>query len=188
MRGNRPLVISVVAVVLASAVFAYLYLSAMRKRQIDLQTAQEESLEVVPALEEPETEQKPIELLIYQSTPRRPGRPFERKVAIDLATSEEPARKAQQIVNATVEELVAVIPAGSVEQVYLLENGTALIDFSREIAGQIPGGAAVEYAILLSLARSLMNNLENIKQVRFLVGGLEKPTLAGHISLATPFR
>jgi len=188
MRGNRPLIISIIAIVLAASVFAYVYWSAMRNRQIELKTAVEEPLAVAAALEEPEAEQKPIELLIYQSTPRRPGRPFERKVEIDLATSEERASRARQIVNAAIQELAAVIPAGSVDQVFVLEDGTALVDFSRTIVGEIRGGAAVEYAILLSLTRSLMNNLEEIKQVRFLVGGLEQPTLAGHISLATPFR
>ena len=188
MRGNRPLIISIIAIVLAASVFTYLYWSAMRKRQIDLQTAAEEPLEVIAALEEPEAEQKPIELLIYQSTPRRPGRPFERKVEVELATSDEQASRARQIANAAIQELAAVIPAGSIEQVFVLEDGTAVVDFSRTIAGEIRGGAAVEYAILLTLTRSLMNNVEEIKQVRFLVGGLEQPTLAGHISLARPFR
>ena len=187
MKGTKSLLISVGAVVLALFVFAGLYWSAMRQRGISLESV-EPPLEMMTTVAEPETEEKPIELLIYRLTSRRPGRPSELKVEIELATSPDPATRALQIVNAAIQELHSMVPVGAVQQVYLLENGTAIVDFSEDVVSNIRGGASAEYAVLLTLTRSLKNNLEGIEQVRFLVGGLEQPTLSGHISLATPFR
>lgn len=187
MREHRPLLIAITAVLLAGLVFSYFYWSAMRRRAAKLEAPQD-TLAISAGLEEPESQEQTIELLVYQSTPRNPGRPYEHKVEVQLATSTDSNSKARQIVNAALNEMADVIPSGSVEQVYLLESGLAVVDFSRDVASQIKGGAVDEYAILLTLTRSLMNNLEGIKEVRFLVGGIEQPTLAGHISLATTFR
>jgi hypothetical protein len=187
VKGHKPLLIAVTAVVLAAAIFAYLYWSAMRRAQVE-RASSEEQLEVTTPVEEADTAQNSLELLIYQSTSRRPGRPVERKVAVELATSAITAVKARQITTAALQEIPYALPGGAVEDVYVLEDGTAVVDFSRDAVNHIRGGASVEYAILLTLTRSLMNNLEGVEQVRFLVGGLEQPTLAGHVSLATPFR
>lgn len=187
MRENRPLLIAISAVLLAGIVFSYLYWSAMRRRAAELE-APEEPLAVSAELEETESREKLVELLIYRTSSQNPGRPYETSAEVELATSQDPNSRARQIVHAALAELDGVVPPGTVKEVYLLPDGLAVVDFSREGASQLDGGANEEYAVLLTLTRSLMNNMEQIKEVQFLVGGLEQPTLAGHISLATPFR
>lgn len=70
---------------------------------------------------------------------------------------------------------------------YVLRDGTAVVDFSKEVATRHPGGAMSEYATVMSVVHSLATNIPDIKRVRFLVDGKEKETLAGHIDLGEPF-
>ena len=75
----------------------------------------------------------------------------------------------------------------SLRQVYLLENGTAVVDFSREATQLLVGGVLAELSALHSIIRSLTENVMEIKRVKFLVEGRESPTFAGHISIQQPF-
>jgi len=72
-------------------------------------------------------------------------------------------------------------------QIYLLEDGTAIVDFSQEATQLLVGGVLVEFAALYSIVRSLIENVEGIKRVKFLVEGRENATFAGHISIQKPF-
>ena len=85
------------------------------------------------------------------------------------------------------EELQIFAPEARLRQVFLLEDGIALVDLSRQIVHPLLGGVAVELSALYSITRSLMENIEEIGQARFLVEGQERPTLAGHVSIREPF-
>jgi hypothetical protein len=78
-------------------------------------------------------------------------------------------------------------PEARLRQVFLLEDGTALVDLSRQVVHPLLGGIAVELSALYSVTRSLRENIESISRVRFLVEGQERPTLAGHVSIREPF-
>mgnify|MGYP001188071378 FL=1 len=75
----------------------------------------------------------------------------------------------------------------ALRQIYLLEDGTAIVDFSQEATQLLVGGVLVEFATLYSIVRSLIENVEEIKRVKFLVEGRESATFAGHISIQQPF-
>lgn len=75
----------------------------------------------------------------------------------------------------------------ALRQIYLLEDGTAIVDFSQEATQLLVGGVLVEFAALYSIVRSLIENVEEIKRVKFLVEGRESSTFAGHISIQQPF-
>ena len=77
--------------------------------------------------------------------------------------------------------------AAKLRQVYLLEDGTALVDLSQEVIYPLIGGVAAELSALYSITRSLTENLEEIKRIRFLIEGQERATLAGHVSIREPF-
>ena len=78
-------------------------------------------------------------------------------------------------------------PEARLRQVFLLEDGTALVDLSRQIVHPLLGGVAVELSALYSITRSLKVNIPEISRARFLVEGQERPTLAGHVSIRVPF-
>lgn len=73
-----------------------------------------------------------------------------------------------------------------VDDLFISEQGTAFIDFSNAIATNHPGGVLNELATIYSIVDSLTYNLPEIKQVKILVGGVEKETLAGHCLLLLP--
>jgi Sporulation and spore germination len=73
-----------------------------------------------------------------------------------------------------------------VQDIFISEQGTAFIDFSDALVTGHPGGVLNEQATIYSIVDSLTYNLPEIKQVKILVGGVEKETLAGHCLLLLP--
>ena len=73
-----------------------------------------------------------------------------------------------------------------VQDIFLSEQGTAFIDFSDNLATAHPGGVLNELSTIYSIVDSLTYNLPEIKQVKILIGGVEKETLAGHCLLLLP--
>ena len=69
---------------------------------------------------------------------------------------------------------------------FLSEQGTAFIDFSNTISINHPGGLLNELTTIYSVVDSLTYNLPEIKQVKIMIGGVEKETLAGHCILLLP--
>ncbi len=106
--------------------------------------------------------------------------------------SAEVANRARQILqklqegphtNATFQSL----PADTkVQDLFISEQGTAFIDFSNTISTNHPGGVLNEMRTIYSIVNSLTYNLPEIKQVKILIGGTEKETLAGHCLLLLP--
>lgn len=74
--------------------------------------------------------------------------------------------------------------AADVRAVFLIGDGTAVIDTSPEFADQHESGVLVEQLTLASIAQSLAANFPNLKQVKILVDGKERETLAGHVDLS----
>ncbi|HEY2384946.1 MAG TPA: GerMN domain-containing protein [Terriglobia bacterium] len=72
------------------------------------------------------------------------------------------------------------------QDLFISEQGIAFADFSNAIAMNHPGGVENEMATIYSIVDSLIYNLPEIKQVKILVGGVEKETLAGHCLLLLP--
>ncbi len=72
------------------------------------------------------------------------------------------------------------------QDIFISEQGTAFINFSDTLATTHPGGVLNEMATIYSIVDSLTYNLPEIKQVKILIGGVEKETLAGHCLLLLP--
>jgi hypothetical protein len=68
-------------------------------------------------------------------------------------------------------------------EVFIDEAAVAYVDFSDSISTNHPGGILNEQATVYSIVNSLTYNLPEIRQVKILVGGAEKETLAGHLLL-----
>jgi hypothetical protein len=73
-----------------------------------------------------------------------------------------------------------------VQDLFISDQGIAFIDFSNTISTNHPGGLLNELATIYSIVNSLTYNLTEIKQVKILIGGVEKETLAGHCLLLLP--
>jgi hypothetical protein len=89
------------------------------------------------------------------------------------------------------------IPGGaaSVDQVFLLpapgakNSGSqlAVVNLTGTFAASHPAGLETESLTVLSICATLRANLPTITEVRFLVDGVERPTLAGHADLTRTY-
>ena len=93
------------------------------------------------------------------------------------------------------------VPGGpsSIAQVFLLPipeaNGKiaadppllAVVNFTGSFAGSHPSGIEAETLTIRSICATLNANLPRIEQVRFLVDGQPRPTLAGHADLTRTY-
>ena len=99
------------------------------------------------------------------------------------------ANRARQILQKVLEGpktagLYPSIPKDTkLQEVFIDDAGTAYVDFSNLISANHPGGILNEQVTIYSIVNSLTYNLPEIRQVKILVGGAEKETLAGHCLL-----
>jgi hypothetical protein len=87
--------------------------------------------------------------------------------------------------------------AASVAQVFLLPmpaakssdtgNQLAVVNLTGTFAASHPSGLETESLTVLSICATLRANLPNVTEVRFLVDGQLRPTLAGHADLTRTY-
>jgi hypothetical protein len=93
--------------------------------------------------------------------------------ASNAKAAQHPDRQATVLVAADAGALQPLSPGGEL----------AVIDLRSSFADQHPSGVEVESLTLLSIIGTLHANLPEIEQVRFLVDGAARDTLAGHADL-----
>jgi hypothetical protein len=108
--------------------------------------------------------------------------------AIQLPLSADPVERSKQLLNALIVRAPApekrTLPAeASLLAFYIRPDGTAIADFSDEIASGMPSGILSEQLAVQSIAQTLGANVNGIKQLKILVHGQEAETLAGHLDL-----
>jgi spore germination protein GerM len=84
-------------------------------------------------------------------------------------------------------DLVSPFPPDTkIRQVFLDEDGTAYVDFSREFAENAAFGASSEMAAVYAVVNTVAVNQKAVKRVALLIEGGERETLGGHIDLSRP--
>jgi spore germination protein GerM len=83
--------------------------------------------------------------------------------------------------------LVRTIPEGTkLLSAYMLQDGTLVVDFSREIQTLHTGGSTGEIMTVYSIVNTLTMNFKEVERVQILVDGDEVETLVGHLDLEQP--
>ena len=84
---------------------------------------------------------------------------------------------------------IVPVPAGvQLRSVYYLDKKELLVlDFNDLLSDSFPGGTTAELEFIYFMVDNLCFNFSEIKKVKFLIGGNESKTLAGHIDLEKPF-
>lgn len=88
--------------------------------------------------------------------------------------------------------------AASVAQVFLMPipgakasagsgNQLAVVNLTGTFAASHPSGLETESLTVLSICATLRANLPSVSEVRFLIDGQERPTLAGHADLTRTY-
>lgn len=172
---------------------AVYFFETERERHQQIEETKQERLDVESSVVEVKGEgELPVKLFFCAAGRKGPStRAFEVEERTILRT-EDPVLNARQIVSEVLksrgDEFPQIFPEGArVRQIYLLEGGTALVDLTQETAQQMTGGVTYELCAVRSISRSLTENLAEVERVKFLVGGEERATLAGHVSIDKPF-
>ena len=107
---------------------------------------------------------------------------------IQLSLSPDPVLRAKQVLSALIADSPSpaqrTLPAdATLLQFYILSDGTAIADFSDELASQTPSGILSEQIAVDSITHTLAANVSSISRLKILIHGQEAETLAGHVDL-----
>lgn len=86
-------------------------------------------------------------------------------------------------------EMIKTLPQGTeLKAFFVTDDGTAYVDFNKELSRNHPGGARSELFTIFSIVNTLTLNLSKVHRVQILIGGRQHETLAGHIDISDPFK
>ena len=192
MREYKIAIVGITLLLLTIGILSFLYYIE-QQRQLKLDEATRPALGLDSRVLEAQSSGS-LEVKLYFCRPGAvsPDSDFLFSEKRSVFKTEDAVLIALQIVNEIIigseqRELKIFSENARLRQVYLLEDGTAIVDLSREASQELVGGVTSELCALHSLARSLVENVEEIKQVQFIVEGQAKTTFAGHVSIRTPF-
>ena len=95
----------------------------------------------------------------------------------------------EELIKGPKGDLFQTIPSHVViRDIKLKGNGTGIINFSRELSLNHPGGSLAEMHTIYSIVNSLLLNIPSLKQVQIQVEGKSPETLKGHIGCRSPFK
>lgn len=184
-RITLILIALAVAVLIGLVYFRTLHQRAARLQHTQV-TEEEERREVIaPPISTPTDVKSSAQLFWVSATQPDELAP----VTIQLPLSADPVERAKQL----IEDLIAnppspaqrTLPTGAtLLDFYILPDGTAVADFSDELASEMPSGILSEWMAVSSLAQTLGANVPSIMRLKILIRGQEAETLAGHIDLS----
>ncbi|MCD6352863.1 MAG: GerMN domain-containing protein [Proteobacteria bacterium] len=79
-------------------------------------------------------------------------------------------------------------PKVAIRSISLKGKGTGIINFSRELSQNHPGGTLAEMHTIYSIVNSLLLNISSLKEIQILIEGEAPETLKGHIDCRAPFK
>ncbi len=127
-----------------------------------------------------------VAVRLYWAAPEGSGRLA--PVEIRLPLAEDPEQRARQVLNALIVDAPSpqhrTLPLElTLLAFYLLPDGSAVADFSHDLATATPSGILSEQMSVESIARTLEANLPAVRRLKILIQGQEQETLAGHLDL-----
>jgi spore germination protein GerM len=112
---------------------------------------------------------------------------YRKQLSIPLpAERSEQARAILRALFGTYQQSGTTHPIGAgadIRDVYLLSDGSAVVDTNEAFADAHPSGVLAEELTITSIVATLNANNPRIEKVKILVNGAERDTLAGHADL-----
>jgi Sporulation and spore germination len=113
-------------------------------------------------------------------------------VTVELAVSNDPTLRAKQVLNTLLAgpvnaQLRTLPPDAVLLAFYMLQDGTAIADFSEALATATPSGIESEQMAVDSITKTLEGNVPQVRWLKILIHGQEVDTLAGHLDLTRTF-
>jgi hypothetical protein len=128
-------------------------------------------------------------VVIYFSDPQeRFLMPEKRYVYIENDSAQQAREITKALLDGSKAGLINTFPAGvGIRDVKVNDEGTAFINFNKNLIKLHPGGSTAEMATIYSLTNSVTENVSSIKKVKILIEGKELPSIKGHISTKKAF-
>jgi len=125
--------------------------------------------------------------LFYGSLDGQALVPLRREVPLAEGVVAQGAQILRAQLAAAPPPLVSVIPKGSsLRAFYVTNRGEAVVDLSREVSMNHPGGSLMESLTVYAIVNAVIANLPGVQRVQLLVDGREVETIAGHIDVRHP--
>ena len=126
--------------------------------------------------------------LFYVSETSAYLQPVSREIEVP-ALREELYKKFISLLLAGDSGHITPVPGGvQLRSLYFLAGKEMLVlDFNDQLSADFPSGTTAELEFIYFMVDNLCYNFREIKKVKFLIGGNESKTLAGHIDLEKPF-
>lgn len=110
-----------------------------------------------------------------------------REIEAGPSPADEAERALEELIKGSERGLLSPLPAQTrVRQVFVNQDGTAYVDFGKEIMEKFSYGSSSELAAVFSVVNTLAVNFRPVKRVVILVEGSERETLGGHVDLSRP--
>ncbi|MCD6585461.1 MAG: GerMN domain-containing protein [Desulfobacteraceae bacterium] len=104
--------------------------------------------------------------------------------------SDDPVVFCRQLIEALIQGpssgLTRTIPATTELRAIYIDDKTAYVDLTREVAVSHPGGIFSELMTIYSIVNTLVLNVNEVDQVKILIAGQDAETLSGHIDIRFP--
>lgn len=111
-----------------------------------------------------------------------------REIVAGPTPADEAERALEELIKGSEKDYLSPLPPQTrVRQVFVNKDGTAYVDFGKEIMEKFSYGSSSELAAVYAVVNTLAVNFRPIKRVVILVEGSERETLGGHVDLSRPF-
>jgi len=180
-RWPRRIVLVFAVLAVAAVALGFYALHLKRKVVRDEQAANQQPLDVTPQGNRPPEN---VTLFVANDSDGSIG-----KTQVSVPMPVERSERARAALRTLVAQYLkpdSTHPIGKdsdVRQVFLMEDGTAIIDTNSAFADAHPSGVLAEDLTIESLVLTLNANDTGITRVKILVNGQERETLAGHADL-----
>ena len=144
-----------------------------------------------PAGEEPEEIGEPVNIKVKAFFFTNQSQ-FMRPVTLELTNSgrkDETYRQFVDLIIQNQEGYITPVPQGLALRTlfYVGEKKMLVLDFNDNLVNRFPSGSRAELEFIYFIVDNICFNFDEIKMVKFLVGGNEYKTISGHIDIENPF-
>jgi spore germination protein GerM len=178
---TRRILIMFAVLALVAVALGFYALHLKRKVAHDAQVASEQQLALAPPSNGPP---EPVTLYVADDSD---GTLHKTQVSVAMPVERsERARAALRTLLTQNLKSTSTHPIGKdsdVRQVFLMDDGTAIVDADSAFADAHPSGVLAEELTVASVVLTLNANDSKITRVKILVNGQERETLAGHADL-----
>lgn len=181
-HGHRAILLMFAVLALVAIGLGFYALHLKRKVAGDEQAASEQ--QIPAATPQGNGPPEPVTLYVANDSDGTLG-----KTQVSVPMPSERSERARAVLRTLLAQYLkanSTHPIGKdsdVRQVFLMDDGTAIVDTNSAFADSHPSGVLAEELTVASIVVTLNANDPKITRVKILVNGQERETLAGHADL-----